>query len=42
MTSTFDCPPRDREPLQLRLTHVKSYDDGAIWIRRDVINDKFD
>lgn len=42
MASTFDGLPQDREPFQLKLTHVESYDDGAIWIRYDVINDKLD
>ena len=42
MASTFDGLPQEREPFQLKLTHVESYDDGAIWIRYDVISDKFD
>ncbi len=37
MASTFDGLPMDREPFQLKLTHVESYDDGAVWIRYDVI-----
>ena len=37
MASTFDGLPRDREPFQLKLKHVESYDDGAVWIRYDVI-----
>lgn len=36
MASTFDGLPMDREPFQLELKHVESYDDGAIWIRYDV------
>lgn len=42
MASTFDGLPGDREPFQLELKHVESYDDGAIWIRYDVINKKLD
>ena len=37
MASTFDGLPMDREPFQLKLKHVESYDDGAVWIRYDVI-----
>lgn len=37
MAATFDGLPMDREPVQLKLKHVESYDDGAIWIRYDVI-----
>lgn len=42
MASTFDGLPQDREPFQLKLKHLESYDSGAIWIRYDVINDKLD
>ncbi len=42
MASTFDGLPQERKPFQLKLTHVESYDDGAVWIRYDVINDKLD
>lgn len=37
MAATFDGLPADREPVQLKLTHVESYADGAIWIRYDVV-----
>ena len=37
MASTFDGLPQDREPFQLKLKHVESYGDGAVWIRYDVI-----
>lgn len=40
MASTFDGLPQDREPFQLKLKHLESYDDGAIWIRYDVFNEK--
>lgn len=40
MASTFDGLPHDREPFQLKLKHVESYDDGAVWIRYDVLNQK--
>lgn len=33
MTATFDGLPMDREPVQLKLTEFKSYDNGALWIR---------
>ena len=36
MASTFDGLPMNREPFQLELKGVTSYDDGAIWIRYDV------
>ena len=42
MASTFDGLPQEREPFQLKLKHLESYDDGAVWIRYDVINDKLD
>ena len=37
MASTFDGLPMDREPFQLKLKHVESYADGAVWIRYDVV-----
>ena len=37
MASTFDGLPQDREPFQLALKSVKSYDSGAVWIRYDVL-----
>ena len=33
MTSTFDGLPMDREPVNLKLTNVQSYADGAVWLR---------
>lgn len=33
MTSTFDGLPMDREPVNLKLTSVQSYADGAVWLR---------
>lgn len=36
MASTFDGLPMNREPFQLKLKSVQSYDDGAVWIRYDV------
>ena len=36
MAPTFDGLPADREPFQLGLKGVTSYDDGALWIRYDV------
>lgn len=33
MTSTFDGLPMDREPVNLKLTGVQSYADGAVWLR---------
>lgn len=36
-TATVDGLPADREPIQLKLKHVESYDDGAVWLRYDVI-----
>lgn len=37
MAATIDGLPADREPVQLKLKHVESYDDGAVWLRYDVI-----
>lgn len=37
MAATFDGLPQDREPFQLKLKSVQSYDDGAVWIRYDVL-----
>lgn len=36
MATMFDGLPMDREPFQLKLESVKSFDDGAIWIRYKV------
>ena len=36
MAAMFDGLPMDREPFQLKLESVKSFDDGAIWIRYKV------
>ena len=36
MAAMFDGLPMDREPFQLKLDSVKSFDDGAIWIRYKV------
>ena len=36
MTSTFDGLPMDREPVNLKLTSVQSYADGAVWLRYDL------
>ena len=36
MAAMFDGLPMDREPFQLKLEIVKSFDDGAIWIRYKV------
>lgn len=33
MTSTFDGLPMDREPVNLKLTGVQPYADGAVWLR---------
>lgn len=33
MASAFDGLPHDREPFQLALRSVKTYDDGAVWLR---------
>lgn len=33
MTSTFDGLPMDREPVNLKLTSVQSYENGAVWLR---------
>lgn len=33
MTSTFDGLPMDREPVNLKLSSVQSYEDGAVWLR---------
>ena len=37
MASTFDGLPHDREPFQLKLTSCKVFDDGAVWLRYDVL-----
>ena len=36
MAAMFDGLPMTREPFQLKLESVKSFDDGAIWIRYKV------
>ena len=36
MTSTFDGLPMDREPVNLKLTSVQSYEDSAVWLRYTV------
>ena len=36
MPGVFDGLPMDAEPAQLKLTHVESYGDGAVWLRYDV------
>jgi len=33
MKTAFDGLPMDREPFQLKLQSVKSFDDGAVWMR---------
>lgn len=33
MTATFDGLPSDREPVNLKLSSVQAYDDGAVWLR---------
>ncbi len=33
MTATFDGLPMDTEPVDLKLLGVRSYEDGAVWLR---------
>lgn len=33
MTSTFDGLPMGTEPVNLKLTSVQPYKDGAVWLR---------
>ena len=33
MTATFDGLPMDTEPVNLKLTHVQGYENGAVWLR---------
>lgn len=33
MTAAFDGLPMNREPVNLKLKDVKSYEDGAVWLR---------
>lgn len=37
MTAAFDGLPMDREPVQLKFKNVEVFDDGALWIRYDVL-----
>lgn len=36
MTSTFDGLPTDREPYQLKMESVTSYENGVVWIRYQI------
>lgn len=36
MAAAFDGLPLEREPFQLTLTDVQTYDDGAVWLRYTV------
>lgn len=38
MAAVFDGLPMEREVTQLKLTDVKSYESGAVWIRYEVID----
>ena len=37
MAATFDGLPMNREPVNLKLTDVQSFEDGAVWLRYSVL-----